>query len=135
MAPIWKTRARWALLLTLAGGLTGCVAAAAAGAGTGIYLTSRGAESIVNGSVDQVATRARAVLKSEGVTIDATSMENSGDNRQTKGKKGDLDITVSMERQSPTTTKTEVSARKNLAEWDKAYAQRILDKIVKASAS
>jgi hypothetical protein len=135
MAPIGKTSARWALLVGLTGALTGCLAAAAAGAGTGIYLTSRGAESIVNGSVDEVAARTRAVLKSEGVTIDATSMENSGDNRQTKGKKGDLDITVSMERQSPTTTKTEVSARKNLAEWDKGYAQRILDKIVKGSAS
>jgi hypothetical protein len=85
--------------------------------------------------VDEVAARARAVLKSEGVAIDASSVENSGDNRETKGKKGDLDITVSMERQSPTTTKTEVSARKNLAEWDKAYAQRILDKIVKGGAS
>jgi hypothetical protein len=135
MAPIRRTRARWALLLGLTGALSGCLAAAAAGAGAGIDLTSRGAESIVNGSVDEVAARTRAVLKSEGVTIDATSMENSGDNRQTKGKKGDLDITVSMERQSPTTTKTEVSARKNLAEWDKRYAQRILDKIVKGSAS
>jgi hypothetical protein len=135
MAPIRKTSARWALLVGLTGALSGCLAAAAAGAGTGIYLTSRGAESIVNGSVDEVAARTRAVLKSEGVTIDATSMENSGDNRQTKGKKGDLDITVSMERQSPTTTKTEVSARKNLAEWDKGYAQRILDKIVKRSVS
>jgi hypothetical protein len=40
-----------------------------------------------------------------------------------------------MERQSATTTKTEVSARKNLAEWDQDYAKRILDKIVKRSAS
>jgi hypothetical protein len=137
MAPIWKTRARWALLLTLTGGLPGCLAAAAAaaGAGTGVYLTSRGAESIVKGSVDEVAARARAVLKAEGVTIDAASMESGGDKREAKGIKGDLDITVSMERQSPTTTKTEVSARKNLAEWDKDYAQRLLDKIIKGSAS
>jgi hypothetical protein len=135
MAAVSKTRGRWALLLALTGALSGCLAAAAAGAGTGIYLTSRGAESVVNGSVDQVAARTRAVLKSEGVAIDATSMEDSGDKRQTKGKKGDLDITVSMERQSATTTKTEVSARKNLAEWDQDYAKRILDKIVKRSAS
>jgi peroxiredoxin family protein len=134
MAAMWRTPARWALLLGLTGGLTGCLAAAAAaaGAGTGVYLTSRGAESIVKGSVDQVAARARAVLKAEGVAIDATSMESSGDKRETKGTKGDLDIAVSMERQSPTTTKTEVTARKNLAEWDKDYAQRILDKIIKS---
>ncbi len=133
MAPMWKARARWALLLGLAGALPGCLAAAAAaGAGTGIYLTSRGVESIVDGSVDNVATRARTVLNNEGVTIEATSSEKGGDVRELKGKKGDLDITVHMERQSPSTTRTEVTARKNLAEWDKDYARQILDKIVKA---
>jgi hypothetical protein len=40
-----------------------------------------------------------------------------------------------MERQSATTTKTEVTARKNVAVWDKPYAQRILDKIIKGNAS
>jgi hypothetical protein len=132
----WKTRVRWGLLLASMGGLPGCVAAAAAaGAGTGIYLTTRGAESTVNGSVSEVATRARAVFKTEGVTLDATSMESGGDTREIKGKKGDLDIAVSMERETPTMTKTAVTARKNLAEWDKDYAQRIMDKIIKSRAS
>jgi len=137
MRSILRSPARWALVLAFAGALPGCfaAAAAAAGAGTGIYLTTRGAESVVNGSVDDVAARARTVLKAEAVTIDAASMESGGDKREVKGTKGDLDVTVSMERQSPTTTKTEVTARKNLAEWDKAYAQRILDRIVKRSAS
>jgi hypothetical protein len=31
-------------------------------------------------------------------------------------------------------TKTAVTARKNLAEWDKDYAQRIMDKIIKSRA-
>ncbi len=35
-----------------------------------------------------------------------------------------------MEQQDPKTTKTEVSARKNLVTWDKDYAQKILGKIV-----
>jgi len=34
-------------------------------------------------------------------------------------------------RQSPTTTKAEVAARKNLVEWDKKYAQALLTRIVK----
>jgi ABC-type Na+ efflux pump permease subunit len=133
----WKTRARWALLLALTGTLPGCIAAAAAaaGAGTGIYLTTRGAESTVNASVNEVAARTRAVFKTEGVTLDATSTESGGDAREIKGKKGDLDVAVSMQRASPTTTKTEVTARKNLAEWDKDYAQRIMDKIIKSRAS
>jgi ABC-type Na+ efflux pump permease subunit len=136
MAPMWKTRARWALVLAFAGALPGCLAAAAAaGAGTGIYLTTRGVESVVNAPVNVVAARARAVFQAEGVTLDATSTESGGDTREIKGKKGDLDIAVSMERQSPTTTKTEVTARKNLAEWDKDYAQSLLDKIVKSGAT
>lgn len=127
---------RWAALgiLALAGGI-GCAAAAAgaAGAGAGIYLTNQGAKSIVNGSVSQVTTRARSVLESEGVTLDATKMEESGKERELKGKKGDLDITVSMKKETSTTTSTEVSARKNLVEWDKDYAKEILNRIVTGS--
>jgi len=136
MENMWKARARWLLLLGLAGGLPGCVAAtaAAAGAGTGVYLTSRGAESIVNGPVDQVEQRARAVLQEEGVNVTGTQTENSGAKRELKGNKGDLEVTVTMERQDGKTTKTEVSARKNLVTWDKDYAQQILGKIVKQKA-
>ena len=47
-------------LFALALPATGCVAAAAAGAAGGIYLTSRGAESVVQGSVADVAGRAEA---------------------------------------------------------------------------
>jgi peroxiredoxin family protein len=129
----WKKKARSALLLGSFGLLPGCIAAgaAAAGAGTGIYLTSRGAESIVDGSINDVERRARAVFESESMPISGTQTENSGDKRELKGKKDDLDITVSMERQSPQTTKVEVSARRNLVTWDKDYAQQLLGKIVK----
>jgi hypothetical protein len=122
--------ARWMVALALALPMTGCLAAAAAGAGAGIYLTSRGAESLVEGSVDQVATRARAVMNEEGIVPDASSTEDGGNKREFKGKKGDLDITIEMEQKSDKTTRVEVSARKNLAEWDKEYAQRLLQRIV-----
>lgn len=129
----WKAGMLFVSLLGLAGVQAGCVAAtaAAAGAGTGIYLTSRGAESAVNGSIDQVEQRARAVLEKEGVDITGSKTEGSGAKRELSGKKGDLDITVSMERQESGTTKAEVSARKNLVTWDKDYAQRLLGEIVK----
>jgi hypothetical protein len=128
-----KWRARCALVIGLAGALPGCLAAtaAAAGAGTGIYLTSRGAESVVEGSVDDVEKRARAVFAAEGIPISGSQVEKSGDKREIKGTKGDLEITVSMERQGAQATKAEVSARKNIAVWDKDYAQALLGKIVK----
>ena len=129
----WKTKARSALLAGSLALLPGCIAAgaAAAGAGTGIYLTTRGAESVVDGSIDAVEKRARAVFEAESIPISGTQKENSGDKRELKGKKDDLDITVSMERQNPQTTKVEVSARRNLVTWDKDYAQQLLGKIVK----
>jgi hypothetical protein len=127
--------AKWALALALVLPTTGCLAAAAAagGAGAGIYLTSRGAESLVASPVDQVATRARQVMNEEGIVPDASSMEKGGDKREFKGKKGDLDITIDIERKDPKTTRVEVTARKNLAEWDKDYAQHLLEKIVAKS--
>jgi hypothetical protein len=119
-----------ALAILAVAPLSGCLAAAAAGAGTGIYLTTRGAASTVEGSVSTVASRTRSVLGEEGITISETKTENGGDKQEFKGTKGDLDITVTVERESPTMSKVEVTARENLAEWDKEYAQRILNKIV-----
>jgi hypothetical protein len=121
---------RWMVALALVLPMTGCLAAAAAGAGAGIYLTSRGAESLVEGSIDQIASRARSVMNEEGIVPDASSTEAGGAERELKGKKGDLDVTIEMEQQSDKTTRVEVSARKNLAEWDKEYAQQILQRIV-----
>jgi hypothetical protein len=121
------------LALALAGALPGCVAAAAAaaGAGTGVYLTSRGAGSVVDGSVENVDRRVRAVFANEGIPVSGSQMENSGAKREIQGKKGDLDVSVTMERQSDQNTKVEVSARKNLAVWDQDYAKELLGKIVK----
>ena len=124
------TPARWLLALALILPMTGCLAAAAAGAGAGIYLTSRGAESLVEGSVDQLASRARAVMNEEGIVPEASSTEAGGDKQELKGKKGDLDVTFEMEEKSDKTTRVEVTARKNLAEWDKEYAQRLLQRLV-----
>jgi len=127
-----KWRAAGALVVGLAALMPGCLAAgaAAAGAGTGIYLTSRGAESVVQGPVDDVERRARAVFAEEGIPVTGSQVENSGDKREIKGKKGDLEVTASVERQGDQTSKVDVSARKNLAVWDKDYAQKLLGKIV-----
>jgi Protein of unknown function (DUF3568) len=126
--------AKWALALALVLPTTGCLAAAAAaGAGAGIYLTSRGAESMVDRSIDDVAARARTVMNEEAIVPDASSTENGGDKREFKGKKGDLDVTIDMERKSDKVTRVEVTARKNLAEWDKEYAQQVLQRIVEKS--
>ncbi len=110
---------------------TACVAAAAgAGAAGGIYLTSRGAESLVNKPVDAVAADAKAVMGEMGIVTDGESTKDGGDKREFKGKQGDLDVTVKLAREGDTSTKVEVSAQKNLAEWDKDYAKQVLQRIV-----
>jgi len=126
MTSVADRRALCFLAVVLAGALPGCLAAgaAAAGAGTGIYLTSRGAESVVKGSMDDVERRARAVFAAEGIPVTGSQVENSGARREIKGPKGDLEISVLMQQQGAESTKTEVSARKNIAVWDKNYAQQ-----------
>ena len=117
-------------LLAIALPSTGCVAAAAAGAAGGIYLTSRGAESVVEAPVDELAGRAEAVMSEMGIVKDGESTEDGGARQVLKGKKGDLDVTIDIERESESTAKVEVTARKNLAEWDKDYAKEVLNQIV-----
>ena len=117
-------------LLAVALPSTGCLAAAAAGAAGGIYVTSRGAESVVEGSVDQIAGRAEAVMGEMGIVKEGESTEDQGDKQVLKGTKGDLDITINIRRESPTTAKVEVTARESLAEWDKDYAKEVLSRIV-----
>lgn len=118
------------LLLALILPSTGCLAAAAAGAAGGIYLTSRGAESVIEGSPDQVAARAEAVMNEMGIVKEGESTERQGDERKLEGKKGDLSVTIDIRRETPTTSKVEVTARENLAEWDKDYAKQVLNRIV-----
>lgn len=109
----------------------GCIAAAAAaGAGGAVYVTTRGAESIVQGQPDGLAPRVRSVLEQHQVTITDTRSENGGDKQTWEGTAGELTVNVTAERESPTTTKLEVTARKNVADWDKEFAERVLRDIV-----
>lgn len=121
------------IILSLAVATTGCVAAAAAGAAGAIYATSRGVESLVNGPIETVAARSQAAMRELGISEEGSSIDDAGAKREFKGKQGDLDITVQLERQDTATTKVEVYARKNLAEWDKDYARQVLERIVKQS--
>jgi hypothetical protein len=70
-------------------------------------------------------------MREMGIVQEAASTEKAGAKRELKGKHGDLDVTIQMEQQDSATTKVEVYARKNLAEWDKDYAREVLQSIVK----
>ena len=104
-----------------------------AGAAGGVYLTTRGAQSEVDGSIDQVATRTQAVMKDLQIVPGTTSSSDAGQKREFKGTKGDLDVTITLESRSSNTTHVEATARKNFAEWNKDFAQDVVTRIVKAS--
>ncbi|HEU4827976.1 MAG TPA: hypothetical protein VFT04_02160 [Gemmatimonadales bacterium] len=119
------------LTAMVAAAVPGCIAAAAAaGAGGAVYVTSRGAQSIVEGQPDGLAPRIRSALEQHQVTITDTSVEDGGDRQTWEGTAGELTVNVTAERESPTTTKVEVTARKNVADWDKEFAERVLRDIV-----
>ena len=128
--------ARFAVLFVLASGAVtsmGCAAAAVgagAGAATAAYFTSRGAGSIVNGSVSDVASRTQVAMSQMDIPVTGTKSEKSGDHREFKGAKEDLDVTVTLDKNSNKTTKVEVDARRNLVTWDKDLAKSLLDRIV-----
>jgi len=129
----WRQAAFAAGLAVGTVGAGACVAAAAAGAAGAVYATTRGVESRVASPIDRVMSSSEAVMKDMGIVQDATSSDNGGAKRELKGKHGDLDVTVQMEQEDTATTKVEVYARKNLAEWDKDYARSVLDKIIHAA--
>jgi hypothetical protein len=103
--------------------------ATGAGAAGAIYLTTRGAKALLQGNVADLVRRTQAVFQSEGIQETGQSTEKSGAKAELKGTKGNLDITVTFESQSATTTDVEVSARKNAVEWDKDYAKSLLSRI------
>jgi hypothetical protein len=78
-----------------------------------------------------VTARAEAAMDEMQIVKEAESSKRGGDERELKGKKGDLDVTIQLKRESPTTTKVEVTARGNLAEWNKEFAQQVLERIVR----
>jgi hypothetical protein len=129
-----KVAQGWALLVLMPIVGSGClVAAAGAGAGGAIYVTSRGAESIVDAPVSRVAAAVDVTFADMGITETKSTSGHGGDEREIQGKRGDLDITVSFKRESPGTTRVEVTARENLAEWNKDYARQVLERIVQRS--
>ena len=126
-----KRFAQLMLTAAVAAAAPGCIAAAAAaGAGGAVYVTTRGAEAMVEGQPDGLEPRIRSALARHQVTITDTSVEDGGDRQTWEGTAGELTVNVTAERESPTTTKVEVTARKNVADWDKELAERILRDIV-----
>jgi hypothetical protein len=116
-------------MLVLTAGLSGCLVAAAGGAGGAIALSGHTAEAIVERPVADMASVAEQVMEAEGISITDSSSEDSGGKRSFEGKKDDLDVTVTIER-TDAGTKLGVVARRSAVSWDDDYARALLAKII-----
>jgi len=116
--------------------VAGClVAAAGAGAGGGIYFTSRGAEGVVPASVERAATATDQTFDHFKVRKTKVSAEQSDHDqtREISGTAGDRkeDVTVTLRAEGHGSTRVQVVARKSAVTWDKSFARAVLEQIVK----
>lgn len=126
-----KRMLKMLLVLALAVLPAGCLAAAAAaGAGGAIAYNERGASSLVNGSVADVAADARAVLSAMGITPDGEDAGDRENDVTVSGTRGELRVRVEIERQSDTTTEVMVTAREGTLDYDREMARDILSRIM-----
>lgn len=127
-----KTMLKMVMVLALAVLPSGCLAAAAAaGAGGAIAYNDRGASSLVNGTVSQVAADARAVLAAMNVTPDGEDAGDVNENDVTvSGMRGQMRVRVEIERQTATTSEVMVTAREGTLDYDREMARDILSRIM-----
>jgi hypothetical protein len=89
-----------------------------------------GLGTIVNGSIQDVTTRTKAAMIRMKI-VQEPAPRLGGGWRTFQGKKGDLDVSIQIRRQSASRTRVEVNARAGLTGWDKGLAQQVLDEIGK----
>lgn len=117
---------------TLTTTTTGCfLVAAGAGAGAAVAYTNRGASATIEGTVPTVFDRATRAFTSMSITETGRATENSGDLRRLTGTLGDQEVIIEVKRETQTTAKVDVVVKKNVVEYDKDMAKRVLDAVVK----
>lgn len=111
---------------------SGCfLLAAGAGAGAAVAYTNRGATASIEGTVNAVFDRATRAFGTMSIAETGRATEDSGNTRRLVGKLGEHEITVEIQRQSDNVSAVEVTAKKNVVEYDKELAKRVLDTMVK----
>lgn len=130
MNVVTKIAGRAALLAVLAMPAAGCVAAAAAaGAAGAIAYTDRGAKGVVNATVPKAIDDTRAVFRDLGITIESDPGASAENDVTVVGRRGEMRITVEIERESASTSEVEVFAREGTLDWDRSLSRDILARI------
>ncbi len=118
-------------LLIAAGSVTGCiVAGAAAGAAGAVAYSERGAKSEVAVSVDSLLRAVEATFSAMDIAVTERTRKEDGSEMHLKGKVGETEVNVDINQDQPPTTKIQITARKNMVDYDKDYARDILKKVL-----
>lgn len=128
-----RSAIRNGVLVLLAALSAACVAAAAgAGAGGGVYLTTRGAESIVRASVDATQDAVDQSFEEFQIRRTEFTRREEPERRELRGRAEDqdLDVTVVMVKQDDGSTRVDVTARRTILTWDKDFARDLLARII-----
>ncbi|MGE0553786.1 MAG: DUF3568 family protein [Gemmatimonadales bacterium] len=115
---------------------SGCLlAAAGAGAGGAVYLSDRGAESVVAATVTDAFEATRQAFAELGIeqTKSTSVQETTGERREIEGRADDRDVKVTVRTQGES-TKVEVTAQRSAVTWDQDFAKRLLERIVALSS-
>ena len=119
------------LIVGMAGTFTGCiVAGAAAGAAGAVAYSDRGARSEVAVSVDSLARVVEATFSSMNISVTERTRKEDGSEQHLKGKTGETEINVDINQDQAPTTKIQITAHKNVVDYDKEYARDILKRIL-----
>jgi Protein of unknown function (DUF3568) len=111
---------------------SGCfLLAAGAGAGAAVAYTNRGATANIEGNVNSVFDRAVRAFGTLSIAETGRATEDSGNTRRLVGKMGEHEVTVEVQRQSDNVSAVEVTAKKNVVDYDKEIAKKVLDTMVK----
>jgi hypothetical protein len=111
---------------------TGCIAAAAAaGAAGAIAYSERGAESEVVASVPALVQATEATFSEMNIVIVERKTAENGSEVQLAAKKDEMDVTIDIQRDNDSTSRIEITARRNLVDYDRNFARDLLQRILK----
>lgn len=124
---------RTTLSLGLAAGtllLAGCGGSTSSGTTGGRVATSPGVSGTARGALIDVERSTRFAFGDMDIRVVGQVDKQSPERWVIRGVKGTLDITVTLQSQSQSTTIVEVLARATQVEFDNEFGQQLLNKII-----
>lgn len=111
--------------------LAGCGGSTSSGGSTGGRVaTSPGVSGTARGALIDVERSTRFAFGDMDIRVVGQVDKQTTERWVIRGVKGTLDITVTLQSQSPSTTIVEVRARATQVEFDNEFGQQLLNKII-----